>query len=566
MITALKTHYDGGRNKTLSNYEFHKLVQKEDESFDTFVIRVKREAAQCDFKCESATCNVGNTLIRDRLIIGLRDDEIRKNALKNQWSLEDLIKNGRALEAATYGAQQIKQENGGSISRISKPGKYSRKKEKPTRRPATNSDNRSADNTNTRKCRTCSNKSCRGGNKCPGQKVECFDCHETGHFRGAPVCKGKDKKSNRVHTESTSSSSDANEDSDSESDSDDSSREKKTRRLRKCVTKIRRMRCKAKKVRKTTKAPRYEVDVVINGQTTKVFADTGADINVMSKAAAKKLGLKLCKSKMKIKPYGSLPVKCKGCYIGTIMYGDQVVNTCIYVVKQDLETLLSGRVCEELGIIQFTPQPVRRSTAEASPHKTRLAASFPKVFEDRIGRMKDYSVKLYIDENVRPVAERRRPVPFHLRKKRDAALAKMEAEGIIEEHHGPAPWISNIVLAPKDDGGTRVTSDMRNVNKAILPTNIPIPRVEEIKSELAGNKVFSKLDFKSAYRQLEIDEDSRYVTVFHGDGRLMRYCVLTMGCTPSAGELSKALRPLFQHLDEVHVIHDDVIIATVDEA
>ena len=44
----------------------------------------------------------------------------------------------------------------------------------------------------------------------------------------------------------------------------------------------------------------------------------------------------------------------------------------------------------------------------------------------------------------------------------------------------------------------------------------------------------------------------------------MRYCVLTMGCTPSAGELSKALRPLFRHLKEVHVIHDDVIIATVD--
>lgn len=35
----------------------------------------------------------------------------------------------------------------------------------------------------------------------------------------------------------------------------------------------------------------------------------------------------------------------------------------------------------------------------------------------------------------------------------------------------------NTVLAPKDNGGTRVTVNMRN--KAIQP--IPIPRVEEIK-------------------------------------------------------------------------------------
>lgn len=107
---------------------------------------------------------------------------------------------------------------------------------------------------------------------------------------------------------------------------------------------------------------------------------------------------------------------------------------------------------------------------------------------------------------------------------------------------------------------------MRNVNDAIRPTNIPIPRVEDIKSELAGCKVFSKLDFKSAFHQLEIDENSRYLTVFHGNGKLMRYKVLTMGCTQASGELKKTLRPLFVNMKEVHVIQDDIIIAICDEA
>ena len=244
----------------------------------------------------------------------------------------------------------------------------------------------------------------------------------------------------------------------------------------------------------------------------------------MSKKCAKGLDLKLCKTKMKVHPYGSKTLRCVGEYIGTIMHGSKVVNAVIYVVKQEVETLLSGEVCEALGIIEFTPKPIRRATTNTCPHKTRLASPFPKVFEDRVGRLKNYQVKFYVDESVAPVAERRRPVPFHLREKRNQALDAMEAEGLIEEHHGPAPWISNTVLSPKDDGRTRVTCDMQKANKAIQSTNIPIPRVEEIKSELSGSKVFSKLDFKSAFHQLEIDEGSRYLTVFHGNGRCNIEC------------------------------------------
>ena len=575
MVKALKTHFDGTRNKTVSNYEFHQLEQAHEDSFDKFVNTVKREVELCSFKCASATCDVPDTMVRDRIIVGTRNDEIRKNALKNQWNLDDLVKNGRALEAATHGAKQIKQEKGSSsptVARIKKPGKYSRKN-KPKQEYQSNKNRKPTQTlkeSNSGQCTTCSSRTCKGGKKCIAYGNQCFDCHKDGHFRGAAVCEGKTKaKSHRVNTDSTSSESEEETTSESESDTDteDSSSRKRTRRLMKCVTKVRRMRCKKRKVRKTARAPRYEVDVVINGQLTKAFADTGADISVTSKEQAKALGLKLCKTKMKIKPYGSKSVKCKQCYIGTIMHGDHVANVCIYVVNQKVETLLSGPVCEELGIIEFTPQPVRRTEAEASPCKNRLAAKYPRVFADRVGRLKNYTVKFYVDENVKPVAERRRPAPYHLREKRDRELAKMEAEDLIEEHHGPAPWISNNVLTPKDDGGTRVTTDMRNVNEAIQPTNIPIPRVEEIKSELAGSKVFSKLDFKSAFHQLELDEESRRLTVFHGsNGRLMRYKVLTMGCTPASGELTKALRPLFQHIAKVHVIHDDVIVATEDEA
>ena len=86
-----------------------------------------------------------------------------------------------------------------------------------------------------------------------------------------------------------------------------------------------------------------------------------------------------------------------------------------------------------------------------------------------------------------------------------------------------------------------MTLDARNLNKAIQSTNLPIPRHEDIKAKLAGNEMFSKMDFRSAFRQIEIHPDSRYLTVFHTDDKLYRYKRLTMGVKPVQGELNIAL-------------------------
>ena len=66
---------------------------------------------------------------------------------------------------------------------------------------------------------------------------------------------------------------------------------------------------------------------------------------------------------------------------------------------------------------------------------------------------------------------------------------------------------------------------------------------------------------KSAFHQLTLEEESRFATVFHANGRLMRYKKLTMGNLIASGELSKVLRPHFTNIKHVHLIQDDIIIA-----
>ena len=55
---------------------------------------------------------------------------------------------------------------------------------------------------------------------------------------------------------------------------------------------------------------------------------------------------------------------------------------------------------------------------------------------------------------------------------------------------------------------------MKQVNKTIKSTNLPIPKVADIKVKMAGNKVFSKLDFRLAFHQLHLAEESYMPQLF----------------------------------------------------
>ena len=100
--------------------------------------------------------------------------------------------------------------------------------------------------------------------------------------------------------------------------------------------------------------PRYQVPVVIKEKEVQMFADTGADISVMGKSLADELELPLVKTKMRIKPYGAKKrIRCVGYYVGPVRYKEEIVNVGIYVVKGNVEALLSGAASEALGVISF---------------------------------------------------------------------------------------------------------------------------------------------------------------------------------------------------------------------
>ena len=161
--------------------------------------------------------------------------------------------------------------------------------------------------------------------------------------------------------------------------------------------------------------------------------------------------------------------------------------------------------------------------------------------------MKDYQVNLYTNDTVKPIIVPPRPISYHLKARVDNVIESMTKKGVMKEHppNEPAPWVSCAVIVPKSDSSLRITLDARNLNKTLLSSNYPIPRHKYIRAQLSSANYISKLNFKSAFWQLQLDTESRALTVFHANNKL--YCY-TMGVKPAQAELNAALKQIFNFI------------------
>ena len=85
------------------------------------------------------------------------------------------------------------------------------------------------------------------------------------------------------------------------------------------------------------------------------------------------------------------------------------------------------------------------------------------------------------------------------------------------------------MLVKKGGNDTRLSVDMRQVNKAIIDEKFPLITIEDLQSRLAGCTVFSVLDLKDAFHHIELNEESRDLTTFVTKNGIYRYRVLMFG-------------------------------------
>ncbi|KXJ17262.1 hypothetical protein AC249_AIPGENE8700 [Exaiptasia diaphana] len=195
MISKFDKHFTGEVNETYERFQFNRRTQQSGENFECYLTALRNLAKSCNFfKCMS------DSLIRDQIVLGIRDDNARKRLLQERkLDVKHCIDICRSTESANAQLGEIN-ESFASVCNVDNT------KEKPTRfRPQTKP--RASKGPKESKCKFCLTTHAFRKELCPAWGKRCSVCGEKKHWRGSMVCKRKER-TNAVEIESDDYDSD----------------------------------------------------------------------------------------------------------------------------------------------------------------------------------------------------------------------------------------------------------------------------------------------------------------------------------------------------------------------
>ena len=102
LIEALSRYFEPQKNTIFERYVFNSTVQGENETIDQYLNRLRKLAATCDYG------TLTTQLIRDRLVIGIRDQAVRSRLLREKTlTLDSAMDIVRTAERSKNQLQQI---------------------------------------------------------------------------------------------------------------------------------------------------------------------------------------------------------------------------------------------------------------------------------------------------------------------------------------------------------------------------------------------------------------------------------------------------------------------------
>jgi len=174
---AFEKYCVGEANVTYERYLFHQRIQQLGESFDNFYADLRKMATTCEF------ADLEDSLIRDRIVIGIRDDPTRRRLLQiKKLSLAETVESCKASEATSrrlHVMNGVGEEVDALGREASSRNRYSSSK---SREWTTRPDQRSG-----RRCRFCDGLHGYSKEECPSYGQQCRRCLKYNHWE--KVCR-----------------------------------------------------------------------------------------------------------------------------------------------------------------------------------------------------------------------------------------------------------------------------------------------------------------------------------------------------------------------------------------
>ena len=196
----------------------------------------------------------------------------------------------------------------------------------------------------------------------------------------------------------------------------------------------------------------------------------------------------------------------------------------------------------------------------AAPDLDTIISENSVQFDSKPGCLQTTAAHLNLKESAIPEFHRPPSLPFAIKLAVEAALERMESEGIIE----PVPhsnWATPVVPVPKPDGSVRLCGDYRvTLNSQLNVDQHPLPTPKEIFSSLNNCQFFAKLNLAQAYLQVPLAAESQKLTTISTHKGLYQFTRLPYGVTSAPAVFQGVMDKLLAGLEGVSKHLDDILI------
>ena len=520
LCDALTAHLAPKPLVIAERFRFHKRVQKEGESIKVYAASLQKLAEHCNF---------GNGLsdtLRDRLVCGMKDEKVQQRLL----TMADLTfkKAVEEAEMAERASKYAAEFHDGVIPEVHQLPK------------------------STSKCYRCDGY--HEPQSCRFLKEQCKYCKKWGHIERA--CRTKKRSQNNP------------------------------RKTQPAV--VKKLEEGARPVEEDLEDETVLnwggvytiedwkdnkpmlIETTIEGKVVEMELDTGAAVSLIPHEMYQKkfAHVPLGKTRTLLKTYTGEKVHPRGVAYVKVKKGTEMILLPLLVVDSTGPPLLGRNWLTKIPIDWKSVRSLACNNLEESLMQQRLEnllAKYPGIMKDTLGRVTDIKAKLRLKDGSTPIFMKARPVPYNLRTKVEAELERLEQEGIIT----PVPWsdwATPVMVVPKPDGSVRLCGDFKTaVNPALNVDQFPLPRVEDILATLGGSDVFSKIDLRWAYLQMELEEESKVLATINTHKGLYRYNRLAFGIASAPAIWQKTIERVLEGIPKTQCLLDDIIVAGTGE-
>ena len=585
----LNNHFLPKKNKHHARYTFNKQKQIIGESVATYAARLREKSKDCEFGEQT------DDRILEHLIQTIKDSELVKRSIQKKWNLDQFLEEASQREDINQQVKDMKEDF--KISKVGhesedsppKSGKWGRRrnpKKKPLRPPGKR-DHKKDEKKKDKSCGYCGKTGAHPpGRNCPAYGQQCLKCGKYNHYAsccrtGAQTQEGS-KETKRERVKKTAEA----EETSSDSDDDYIYLQETAQHLH--------------RVKKIRSGPNQDTVLIRIGDIDAfVEPDSGASANVMDEYQFKALKHRsqeikeLEPSRDTLKTLQS-DLSVKGEFTTTLRNKNRGTQSKFLVIqgKMDSPPLLSKSTLMELGMLKIDPEGTLKETNELRIKTLKtpddsietVLREYSDVFqgiscfrEKNTG--KKIEVKLEMETDAKPVAQKPRPVPYHLQK----PLKDWLDQGVKEEIFEKVPegeaicWCSPLVVQPKrkftemkseelESHMIRASIDMRIPNQSMKRSRcVQSPRVEDFIYRLHDCKIFTKLDLRQGYHQLALDPSTRQVATFSTPWGNYRPQRLVFGAKSSQDVFDKAMFRIFGDIHHCLNQRDDILLGGRDQ-